>query len=419
MLKIIKFQRSLLLIIILVLISIADKSEATTFIVHPKEDVYTDFQHQHDNFNSRPYLLVSDYEDGLACSYIKFQHIPRPEHQRFKKAEWHFDILTSTGESPTQWRIGPAAHNWDEETVTWAHPPSLLPDTTHTLNFVSIDITPGWKTLDISPLVKGWINNEIDPEKGMDICSARTGSGSLATISNESHPYYLTVEYEESVGEGGGEELIEPADSDEEESSSESGASSDPLQLVFPAAGDVISDTTPTFKWKIKDGHYDIGKMVLVVRDKNNHKVIEREVETDATNYTASEKLASGKYKWYIKIYWNDELVFKTPKTEFTIKNDVINDEINDGDNDNVDNNQNNLEQNISNNREESGGKDYQKEKATSVNHSVSGNQNKKKNYWWWLVLAIIVITIFNVVIWFFEKKKKQNVKKTSSENEK
>ncbi len=306
-------------------------SSASRYTVQKKEDIYANFSNHRDtNFSSRPYLMVGDYtypatmERTITGSYIKFETIPHRAQQELVKAEWHFRMLTHLGDDDATLGINQAAHSWREDNVTGNHHPSSLSGGEY---FVEANIdasSTGWKTVDITPIVRGWLDGSIDPDKGISV--QRRNTGWLIVIDRRNHPSYLTVEYRDNIGEGGGSEMGPSSDSSSD-SSDDDGDEVDEgvaertevLRLIFPADGEKITDQTPTFVWSERNRSYDLSKLVLVLKKENGDRVFDTEVDLNGTSYTSSRQLPPGKYKWYIKGYWNDEEVFKTDRNEFEI----------------------------------------------------------------------------------------------------
>ncbi|GEM_PF-6432941 len=293
-------------------------SFASRYTVPKKEDIYIDFAYQHTNLNSRPYLLVADYTNPstsrrtLAGAYIKFENIPHHSGQELVKAEWHFRVISHLGNNEARLRIRPAAHSWNATEVTWARQPASLFDTAHSV-LADVDLSTGdWKTVDITPLVRGWLDGSLDPDKGMSVF--RYNTGWLMAIGRRGSPSYLTVEYRDNIGEGGGDEMGHTDDSDDGVTER-----TEVLHLIFPGDGEKITDQTPTFVWSERNHSYDLSKLVLVLKKENGDRVFDAEVDLNGTSYTSDRRLSPGKYQWYLKGYWNGEEVYKTDRNKFEI----------------------------------------------------------------------------------------------------
>ncbi len=187
------------------------KSYAEMFIVYPASDTYVDSSYPDTNFNSRPYLLVKDYEDDWACSYIKFQHIPdSAEGLPLRSATLHFEVIGQMGDSPANWHVAPASGNWDASTLTANNRPGFLTNPQYTSD-PDIDISEtGLRSIDITDIVKGWKSGDLDFDKGIVICDRIGGNRSLVTIKKQNSPPpftpFLDVRYEAPPGEGGFDE---------------------------------------------------------------------------------------------------------------------------------------------------------------------------------------------------------------------
>ncbi len=187
------------------------KSYAEMFVVYPASDTYVDSSYQDTNFNSRPYLLVKDYEDSWACSYIKFQHIPdSAEGLPLRSATLHFEVIGQMGDSPANWHVAPASGNWDASTLTANNRPGFLTNPQYTSD-PDIDISEtGLRSIDLTDIVKGWKSGDLDFAKGIVICDRIGGNRSLVTIKKQNSPPpftpFLDVIYEAPPGEGGFDE---------------------------------------------------------------------------------------------------------------------------------------------------------------------------------------------------------------------
>ncbi len=196
---------------VFILFSLTQKAYAETFIVYPASDTYVDSSYPDTNFNSRPYLLVKDYEGNWACSYIKFQNIPESnEGLPLKSAILHIDVIGAMGDNPAHWHVAPVAENWNATTLTANNRPGYLSDPQYTSD-PTIDISEhGFKSIDLTHIVKGWQSSALDFNKGVALCEFIGGSRSLVTIKKQNSPPpftpYLTVDYKALPGEGGADE---------------------------------------------------------------------------------------------------------------------------------------------------------------------------------------------------------------------
>ena len=189
------------------LFAFTQKVQADTFIVYPASDTYVDSSYPDTNFNSRPYLLVKDYEDHWACSYIKFQHIPEPSAGLvLKSATLHLDIIGRMGDSPAHWHVAPASGNWEAATLTANNRPGSLTNPQYTSD-PTIDTSEDRVGIDLTQIVKGWQSGELDFNKGVVLCDRIGGNRSLVTIKKQNSPPpftpFMSVVYDTPPGEGG------------------------------------------------------------------------------------------------------------------------------------------------------------------------------------------------------------------------
>ncbi len=366
-------------IIVAVLLFGAHDAVAKTFRADRVAGTYIDFAHQHTSFASRPFILIADYTDPhtsertLAHSYVRFDldAIERRSSSDVVRARLYFRILSHMGTDHGRLRIAPAAHPWSDGTdVTWAHQPASVVG--HDVISAPLTFDSGWHFVDITPLIKEWLDGHVNLSNGLSL--GRRDAGWLIAIDDNTTPAYITVEYsntlplgrflgdimdivpgvgsvEDATGDDDADESSDASDdgvapeedsalTEEEESDSssddtddESSTASDnvdsadetasTVQLVplSPMDGEHINSVTPTFRWQAA-GTEHLDKVVLAMKNMTGVVFFDTEVDKEADRYTLSRALLTpGRwYRWYLVGYRDGEQVLQTEEHAFIIE---------------------------------------------------------------------------------------------------
>ena len=349
------------IVLVAALLFNAHTAAAQEFHANRTAGVYVDFEHISTNFSARPYLLVGEYTEPhtsqrtLTQSFIKFDlsGLPHRTSADVAQARLYYRVLAHMGDDHGRLRIFPVARSWnDERAVTWGHAPGLL-DTGYDVVSPRITFTPGWHSVDVTSLVKAWLDGHIDLRNG--IVLTRYERGWLLTIDDRTYPVYLAVRYrereipplrsilgsvmqiapfggtaEESSGEADdsgeaapAEEEASPAEEESSEAHTDSGeTSSIALTQIAPRDGATIHDEHPTFRWQLHGAVDGVDKVVLALKNMPGVVFFDTEVARDTEQYTVSEMtLTPGRwYRWYLVGYKDDEEVLRTPEHAFIVE---------------------------------------------------------------------------------------------------
>jgi hypothetical protein len=305
---------------------VAKNADATTATFDVTEDTFINEAYPDNNYGSVGSIVVSNVPIDR-YGFLQFENVSLPAGAVVDDANLELYIYDHSHNDDAWVRIGLiGGSSWEEDDPTWNGPYPGPIMSAGNFNDVNLDLSTGWKEIDVTDLVSKWLSGEKD-QRGLYIYPNSSNDFTLSLRSKEHGSNIAAIEVEYHV------EVEEEYDFD----------------LVSPEDDEVVRVERPVFEWTEIDEDSDIDDYLLIVNmiiddGDDVEEVVDEKISEDETEYQIDEDLEEGEYRWYMAALRDDESsIHRTESWEFTVnfaeEEDEVEDEVVESDVDQSSNN--------------------------------------------------------------------------------
>ncbi len=279
-----------------------ESARATTATFDVTEDTFINEAYPDNNYGGAGSIVVSN-EPIDRYGFLQFEDVSLPEDAVVDDVKFKFYVYNHSLNEDGWVRIGlVGGSSWEEDEPTWNGPyPGPLMSAGN-FTEINLDLSTGWKEIDVEDFVNKWISEEKD-QRGLYIYPSGSDDFTLSLRSKEHGSNQAVIEVEYHV--------------EEEEYD---------FGLQSPWDENIVDEKRPTFEWTEIDEDSDVDDYLLIVNKliddgDNIEEVVDEKISEDETEYQMEEDLEEGEYRWYVAALRDDEsTIFRTENWEFSVE---------------------------------------------------------------------------------------------------